>query len=332
MSLYTFHDLTLEVMHEKQETGDDLASLLQGLSFAKTQAVAGKPSLSLSVRMNGHGPNVPSMAREVFRADGFRGLEAGEDFYLTDGGSLFHLQASKGKGEAHLAPSFFDKSYFLQQNFWAFGLMKLLRPVGIYTLHAAGIVTRKGQGLLLVGESGSGKSTAAIGLIRQEWGYLSDDAVLLRLQLEGVKALALRKNFYVDTSAEAEYSDLPLGEEVPDSSGGRRRRVCIEEAFPKQYVSACLPHMLIFPRIVSQTHSSLLPLDRVSALKTLLAQSGPQLFDKGTMGQHLEVLKKLLQQTLTYELRAGLDLYRDPKKLVHLLTEADGDKKWPVSS
>jgi hypothetical protein len=42
------------------------------------------------------------------------------------------------------------------------------------------------------------------------------------------------------------------------------------------------------------------------------------------MAHHLEVLKRLLQQAVTYELRAGLDLYHSPATLVHLLREAEG--------
>jgi hypothetical protein len=48
------------------------------------------------------------------------------------------------------------------------------------------------------------------------------------------------------------------------------------------------------------------------------------------MAQHLDVLKRLMQQTTTYELRAGLDLYRNPLTLVRLLAEAEGEERWPV--
>jgi hypothetical protein len=186
-------------------------------------------------------------------------------------------------------------------------------------------------GVLLVGASGHGKSTLAIGLIRQGWEYLADDAVLLHRQSAGVTALAFRKTFSVDAAAAPAYADLPLGEEVPDIKGGRRRRVGIEDAFPGQARAQCLPRVLLFPRIVPQRHSTLCPLDRPSALKHLLAQSGPQLFDRRTMGTHLEVLKGLVQQTVSYELLAGQDLYHQPGRLAHLLCEAQGDGLWPAS-
>jgi hypothetical protein len=185
-------------------------------------------------------------------------------------------------------------------------------------------------GVLLVGASGHGKSTLAIGLIRQGWEYLADDAVLLQQQSEGVVALAFRKTFSVDAAAAPAYTDLPLGEEMPDTKGGRRRRVSIADVFPRQVRAQCLPRVLLFPRIVPQRYSTLRPLDRPSALKHLLAQSGPQLFDRRTMGQHLEVLKGLVQQTVSYELLAGQDLYHQPGRLAHLLHEAHREGPWPT--
>ena len=170
-----------------------------------------------------------------------------------------------------------------------------------------------------------------LGLIRQGWRYLSDDAVLLRSRAEAVEALALRKHFYIDADAAVSSGEIPLGEEAPDGNGRPRRRVCLEEVYPAQYIARCLPQVLLFSRIVPDAQSTLLPLDRVHALRHLLAGSGPQLFDRGTMPHHLEVLKRLIQQSATYELRAGLDLYRDPMTLTRLLNEAEGAQRWPAS-
>ena len=75
----------------------------------------------------------------------------------------------------------------------------------------------------------------------------------------------------------------------------------------------------------SAKQSTLKPIEKFSALGFLLAQSAPQLFDRSTMAGHLELLKNLLQQTETYELKAGNDLYHQPAKLIDLLREARGD-------
>ena len=324
-ALYALDDLVLELHSDEQES-EDLGRLLEELSWASIRSSSCKPTLYLSVRPNYGRFRIPENCREVLRTDDFLGFEVGDDFFLTDGSSGFHLRPPKGEAYARIAPSFFTKPTLVQANFWCFGLLKLLRQLGIYSLHAAGLASRDGAGLLLVGVSGSGKSTLAIGLIREGWKYLSDDAVLLGQGSQGVEALACRRSFYIDAARSHDYSDLSLGEEAPDSNGGRRRKVGINESYPEQYVPRCLPRVVIFPQIKRQDQSTLKPSDSVRALGLLLAQSAPQLFDRSTMASHLEILKGLLQQAETYELNAGRDLYREPAKLVDLIREAQGRK------
>jgi hypothetical protein len=316
----------LEV-NSAEPTREDLDRLLHELSWVKTRGSPSKPRLYLWIAPNSRECKIPQNCREVLRADAFCGYELGDEFYLTDGSSVFHLQPAKGEGHAHLAASFFTKPTVARANFWCFGLLKLLRPRGIYSLHAAGLATPNGSGVLLVGSSGSGKSTLAIGLIRAGWRYLSDDAVFLTHGSQGVQTLACRRSFYIDAVRSCDYADLSLGEEAPDTNGGKRRRIGIYEAFTQQYVSRCLPHILIFPRIKRQEQSALKPLESVNALQILLAQSAPQLFDRSTMGGHLELLKRLLRQTEKYQLTAGTDLHREPAKLVELLQKVQGKKQ-----
>jgi hypothetical protein len=272
---------------------------------------------------------MPVQAREVFRAEGLCGLEHGDNFYLTEGTSLLHLQPGEGQGTAQLAPTFVRQPQLLRQQFWAVGLLKLLRPLGLYGLHAAGIVTHPDHSLLLVGGSGSGKSTLTIGLVRQGCGYLSDDALLLRQQPEGVEALAFRKPFSIDAAVAADYAELPLGEIGGASSGKRKRWVDIQGVYAGQYRPRCRPSMLLFPRIVDAAQSTVCPLSRLQALAYLLTHSGPHLFDRHTMAQHFETLKDLVQQTKQYELRAGRDLHAHPSQLLHLLHAAEGGTPWP---
>ena len=329
--LYALDDLVLELDSDAQES-ENLGRLLQELSWVSIRSSSCKTRLSLSVRLDSGRFNIPENCRQVLQTDDFLGFEVGDDFFLTDRSSVFHLQPAQRQGYARLAPSFFTKPKLTRANFWCFGLLKLLRPLGSYSLHAAGLASKDGTGLLLVGASASGKSTLAIGLIRAGWSYLSDDAVLLRHGSQGVEALACRRGFYIDAVRSADYGDLGLGEEEPDSNGKRRRRLGINESYPGQYLSRCLPRVLIFPRIKPQHQSTLTVMDSVRSLGVLLSQSAPQLFDRSTMEAHLELLKNLLQQTQTYELNAGSDLYREPAKLIALIHEAQGESHCRESS
>jgi hypothetical protein len=324
MALHVFHDLTLEVQQDQPDAGAELERLLQNLSFVPSPALAKQPCLRLTVHWQVRPLDLPAPAREVFRAEGLCGLAYGDDFYLTEGTSLLHLQPGEGQGTAQLVPAFVQQPQLLRQQFWAVGLLKLLRPLGLYGLHAAGMVTHPDRGILLVGGSGSGKSTLTIGLVQQGWSYLSDDALLLRQQPEGVEALAFRKPFSIDADVAAAYAELPLGEAGEHPSGKRKRRVDIQSVYADQYRSRCRPSVLLFPRIVAAAQSTVCPLNRSQALRYLLVHSGPHLFDRHTMAPHLETLRDLVQQTVRYELRAGRDLYTHPSRLVHLLYAAEG--------
>ena len=281
MTAYIFHDLTLDVEQESAEIPTGLTELLQHLSFVRTSAPLTEPSLRVSARVNAaYGGEVPRTARRMFGAadfcgveGGFSGFDGGDDFYLTDERSSFHLRLLRGEGHARLHPSFFAKPPILKQAFWVFGLVKLLRYLGVYGLHAAGVVMPDRGGLLAVGQSGSGKSSIAMELIRQRWGYLSDDSVLLRSRAAGVEALAFRKDPYIDADAGPKYPDLPLGPVTRDAFGRDKRRVCVDEAFPERRMDRCWPRVLLFCRIVPVARSALRPLDRLAALKTLLGQS-----------------------------------------------------------
>lgn len=319
-TFYALNDVVLEF--DSEGPRDAIDRLLEELSWAAIPNSGAKPSLYLSVGSNSDRFKIPQNCREILRTDEFCGFELDDNFFLTDGSSVFHLRPHAGEAYARIAPSFFCKPPLAQANFWCFGLLKLLRPLGIYSLHAAGLAPKDGDGVLLVGPSGSGKSTLAIGLIRAGWSYLSDDAVLLRHGSQGIEALACRRSFYIDAERAADYADFRCGDEEPDCNGGRRRNVGINESYPEQYLTQCLPRIVIFPKITGHSQSMLKPIDRVSALGFLLAQSAPQLFDRSTMSGHLELLKSLLQQAETYELNAGTDLYHQPAKLIAVLGEA----------
>ena len=332
MASYAFHDLTLKVLPVAQEIHSDLDQLLHDLSWTRVPEEPQASSLSLAVRLDARRAVRRSASGEVPLGEGFRGTERADAFDLTDGESLLHIEPRKGHAEARLAPSFLRRPPLLRQNFWVFGLMKLLQSKGFYGLHAAALVRKDSRGVLVAGGSGSGKSTLAIALIRQGWGYLSDDAIVLRARPEGIEALALRRHMYVEDATADAYQDLGLGEERADRRGGRRRRVRVEAAHSAQRTVACIPRVVLLPRIVRRARSAVTPIGRVPALQRLLEQSGPQLFERRDTGDRLSVLKSLLDQCAAYEFRAGADVARDPVAVAELLETLKGDRDCLASS
>ena len=132
IAFYTWQALTLAVQHDRPQTAAELEPLLHDLSWVRTEAGAHAPTLCLTVRQDDHRCRVPPTAWEVFRAEGVRGLACGDDYYLTIEASLLRLKMMQGRGEAWLAPTFAAMPISLRRTFWAFGLLKLLRPLGLY--------------------------------------------------------------------------------------------------------------------------------------------------------------------------------------------------------
>jgi hypothetical protein len=247
----------------------------------------------------------------------FRVFAGGGATYVSDGAST--LRICRDRADAYLDDSFYGQRRSAQWNFWAFGSLKLMRPMGCFALHGAGVVSPSGRGMLIVGPSGSGKSTLALALIAAGWRYLSDEAVLLSRQGTVIQARPLRRSFYVDASDAAAYEGLRLGPETPDAAGGLRREVFIDERYANRRIDAMTPRLLLLPTIVDAACSEMATMDAVSALRHLLAASGPQLFDNAGMADHLDVLRSLSGQCAILRLSAGRDLHRNASAVAGLI-------------
>jgi hypothetical protein len=340
MGCYRFHDLLLDVQPADLEARADLARLWSELSWDAAAVMRDRHAERLVLRLHERAFVVPPSARQLFTTDSFCGFDQDGQLYVSDGESVLHLQGRRA--DAYLSPSFFLKPPILQELFWSFGLARLLRASHLYCLHAAGLISPAGDCVLVVGPSGSGKTTLALASIRHGWRYLSDDAVLLR-RVDGhderigdgaghVTALGLRAHLYIDAEAAPVHQDFALGGEVPDATGGHRRRVRLDAAHAANKLEACVPRLLVFTRISGLERSEWRPVDSVTALKSLLDASGPQLWDSRTMGSHLAVLAELVRQAPACELHAGFDVYRDSSVLERLETIALGQDACHASS
>jgi hypothetical protein len=313
--------VTLSVEQPECVGGLELDEMLDGLVSTRPSEADTQRHLQLSVQLIGSRTAVVPEGVSLFVAEGFRGVENDQDFYLTEGSSALYLPAGSKRAVAYIASSFLAREGQIKHTFWAYAILKLLRTCGFYSLHAAGLIAPAGCGVLIAGPSGCGKSTLTLGMIRRGWSALSDDAVLLCAEPDGVRALALRKYLYIDVTS-LQNSDLSNGPEQIDHSGRCRRKLTIEELCPGQQLSESAPaDVLIFPRIVHNAQSSMARLDNGSALRHLLLASGAQLFDRRTLAGQFEILKLLLRRAPAYQLRAGLDLYHEPAILEELLEQ-----------
>jgi hypothetical protein len=325
---YSFHGLTLDLESERGEAHTEIAGLLTDLCWRSEPESAAPPLLRVRVRSDAESARPTPCGRELFRAGGFRGLEGPDGFHLTDEESIWHVNDAESLVDAWLSPRFFEKPAAVRRDAWTFGLLKLLRRRGLFSLHAAALSRRDRFGVLLVGESGCGKSTLALALVPCGWDLLSDDAVLVRERSGSAEVLALRRDAFIDGHAEPLYPHLRFGEERPDRAGGRRRRV--ERDGPR--VEAAVPRLLVFPRRTEERRSRLDPISRADAFARLMNQSGSQLFDRRDTAAQGAVYRRLLEQAASFELGSGTDVLDDPSSVVRLLESVLGEPECRASS
>ena len=267
-------------------------------------------------------PKVPETARELSVSPSLRVLKDRDSCYLLKGDSIVHLDLRNSRAEGSLGTSFWESPPKSQQELLMLSLLWLMRNHGLYGLHANGL-EKNGCGVLIAGSTCSGKSTAAVSLIRQGWRYLSDDVTLLRQSRDRIEAIAFQRGFSIDPGLARHYQELeePLR---TSSSNGHKRLIDLNAVYPGKHVSQCIPNVLIFPSIVSEKKSQLIPLDTVAALIELSQNCGGIFVDRDMVAVQMEVLKRLVCQSSSYQLLAGRDLHEEPWIISDILSEAVG--------
>jgi len=261
-------------------------------------------------------------ARELSASSSLRILQDGNCYYLMGRDSVFRFDSEEGLGTGFLNTAFWDKEPKQKQEFLMLSLLWLLRKRGVYGLHGNALV-KDGCGIILVGSTCSGKSTTSLSLIHDGWQYLSDDVTLLRQNRNGIEAIALQRGFSVDPGLAKHYPEL-VGPLRTSSSNGHKRMIDLTSIYLDSHVPLCIPSVLIFPSIVQQEQSKLIPLDNVAALIELSRNCGGIFVDRDMVELQMEVLKQLVYQTAGYRLVAGRDLYEEPWRISDILSEAVG--------
>lgn len=317
---YRLFDIPLSVQVEAPIGASLLESILGELRAEPSRQFP-DPVVEITVRARDTAGLPPVAGRIVYQGDGLTIRESENETLVTDDDSWMRVEPAARRCDVVLGASFETKPSLVQRNFWAFALAKLLRSVGLFTLHAAGLVSPDGTPILIIARSGSGKSTLAVGLLRAGWRILSDDALVMRETCGGVEALGLRKHLYIDGADAERYRDFSLSPAQADRAGGARFRLAPGSARFEQVISAVKPEVLLFPRIADTPSSTLSRVSRADAMGRLLEASGPQTLDRSGMEPHLRALSRLTQQAVAIDLKSGRDLHSHPEGLEQLLAE-----------
>jgi hypothetical protein len=188
-----------------------------------------------------------------------------------------------------------------------------LRRCQIFELHSGAVIDPvSNKSILLCGPSGSGKSTLTLQLAASGWRYLSDDVVLLVNDERKVKAHGLRR-FLALTEHTVKESGLPAIDSLLDRSRmANKHRLMPENVFQSAIASDCYPNVIVFPTIASEETSSTHDLTQTETMSRLIRVSPWSCYDRAVAREFLDLLAKLVRQSVSFALSAGSDLIGDP--------------------
>lgn len=318
VNFYSFYEITIVVRWEGREIGDEIEQFFSSFPFVKLSGIANSVHIDLKFTTTDAPVDIPHSASGPFYCYDLSIYEADGRVYLTDGLSVFQLHPQAGTGLVTIHRTFKEKPPLSKYNFFLIGLIHLISPLNFYDLHAAGLV-KDGVGYLFLGESGSGKSSTAISLVRQGWHYVSDDALLVRPSADGIEVLAFRKHFYLDPVLSHQFPEIAPHLKGSAMGDHTKRFLDVESVYPGRFRPSCIPRVLIYTQIVPQPESTLVPIDKTTALIKLMRQSASLFFKRQAVNVHLEAMKRLVSQSYSYELLAGRDLYEGPEKISDFL-------------
>lgn len=101
---------------------------------------------------------------------------------------------------------------------------------------------------------------------------------------------------------------------------GQKSFLDIDSIYPGRFTYSCFPKVLIFPEIVPRDKSKLIPIEKVGALIMLIANSAGIMVDKKIAVKQIEILKRLIYQTYSYQLLLGQDMYERPEDISEILS------------
>lgn len=281
-------------------------------SFMKAfRTGSGSPDIEISLfatrTRDGRFPEMPSGLPllydwgmiKIYHDGALRYLTVGDDKALVVA-DLDHAAAA-GYLDESLLESEWLISHLAFYPLWG----QLLKTRGLFPLHAAGLA-RDGKAILFPGRSGSGKSTLTLQLVRNGYGLLSDDTVLLRESGQRVEAMAFPEEINVNEDAVDFFPELTQVKNLTANEARQKSSFAIEELYPESVVEGAEPALLVFPQITDAEKTEYAPMSRTEAL-TLGLRYAFLFLDPSTTGKHFEALSRLAKQVRCYRLFSGRD-------------------------
>ena len=233
---------------------------------------------------------------------------------IFGGSSSVTADLRKGEATGFVSPEHAESPWIISHRIFYVPILEMLRSAGAFYIHA-GCVCAGDRCVLLCGGSGHGKSTLTYALARSRFSYLSDDAVFIQGSGERIEIFSFPEKIKLDGASRSFFPELGRLEgssgkvEIPSRLTGIKDISVRGE-----------PYALIFVEIAEGTASRLAPVEKSDALLRLIRQS-VSITSKKSMGAQLDLLKRLVETSKCYEMKAGRDLDRAPALVEKVLFE-----------
>lgn len=314
------YGIEIIVEYSDNQLESSLSSLSQLFCSIPNNPFRGKDSSPLYLKFSNSTISIPDGCKLISDKQSLLRLHQLDEFvYISYKKSMLQIDFTNETVMGHFEESVFKFPRMISHAFILTAIVMLLHSRKLFYLHAAAL-ENAGNGYLFVGQSGSGKSTNTMHLVESGWNYLSDDIVLL--QQKENKEISVH-SFPGDFKFNDNFINQPskdyLKEHIYDVPFNEKKHIDIQKIYPNQFVQYSTPNTVIFPQIVDEPTTRLVPTTHINALTNLLQQS-PYIFLPHRFKQlHLDVLKDLIKQSDCYLLLSGKDLLNNPGKLSKII-------------
>jgi hypothetical protein len=192
---------------------------------------------------------------------------------------------------------------------------------GVEILHA-GLISRRGRGVLLGGGAGSGKSTCAVASALAGFDFLGDDCVGTEITPTACRGHACYNAVRVDDGNLGRLPILQRHRFPPISPRDKKKSlVYMSDVIPGRSVASTTIVAIAVPRIVGAGPSRLVPASKGATLRKLAPST--LLRGLGSRAQGLAHIAELVRRLPCYELELGAVIDDVPRCLDALLARVD---------
>ncbi len=318
---FSVYGLIFEISINRQIVLDFITSALKTYDMVLMKDDPGESHVSIHLETTSEAPITPSGYEPLSHIGCLDVSIKNSKIYVTDGFSFIEIDSETNHASGVLNESMWsDVSITNSENLGVlmYSIAVLLGYNNLFLLHSASLV-HNSNGYLFLGHSGSGKSTTTLGLIANGWKVLSDDTVLIKSYHETVECISFRKDMYLKEDTVKKFPWIADHCEPARLPGRKKQRILLKDLFEDQFQNSCAPNHLIFLSVCDIEKSTLTMMSKSEAFFSLLEQCPFVSIETRFAAIHMECLRKLLNQSIWYQLQLGKDLKDDPCKIAEIL-------------